>query len=94
MYILRIEHKALSFEEWKQAFDSDPAGRARLGVRRYRIARAVDDPSHVMIDLEFDTESQATALLAALRGVWARLEGSVLTDPQARIAEVVESRDL
>jgi hypothetical protein len=91
MPILRIEHPVPDFDGWKRAFDDDPAGRERSGVRRYRILRSMDDPNYVMIDLELDSKAEADALLAAMRRVWARVEGSVMRDPQARIVEVVES---
>jgi hypothetical protein len=93
MVILRIEHSILNFDGWKKAFDGDPVGREKFGVRRYRILRALDDANHVMIDLEFDTASQAEALLAAMRAVWGRVEGKIMMNPQARIAEVVESKE-
>jgi hypothetical protein len=93
MSILHIEHRVPSFDGWKQAFDSDPVGRERTGVRRYRIARAVDDPNYVMIDLEFDTTQRAEALLASMREVWKRVEGQVMWSPQARIVEVAETPD-
>lgn len=92
MYILRIEHPVPNYAGWKQAFDSDPVGREKLGVRRYQILRAVDDPNYVMIDLEFDTISQAEALLAAMRVVWGRVEGTIMMHPQSRIVEAVESK--
>jgi len=60
-------------------------------VRRYRVLRSIDDPNYVMIDLEFDTESQAEALLAGLRALWSRVEGTVIMNPQARIVEAVET---
>ncbi len=91
MYMLRIEHPVPNFDGWKQAFDSDPVGRVKMGVRRYQIARAVDDPNYVIIDLEFDTAAQAEALLAAMRVVWRRVEGTVMTNPQARIVQTVET---
>ena len=90
MYMLRIEHPVPSFEGWKKAFDSDPVGRKKLGVRRYQILRPIDDAKYVMIDLEFNTASQAEALLAAMRGVWSRVQGTIMTNPQARIVEAVE----
>lgn len=62
-------------------------------LRRYQIFRAIDDPNDVMIDLEFDTASETKALLAALRVVWSRVEGSVMSDPHARIVETVESKE-
>jgi ribosomal protein L35AE/L33A len=92
MYVLRIEHPVPDFDGWKKAFDSDPAGRQKSGVRRYRIGRATDDRNHVMIDLEFDTLAEAEALLASMRAIWNRVAGTVIRNPQARIVEVVESR--
>ncbi len=92
MYILRIEHPVFDFDGWKEAFDSDPVGREKSGVRRYQILRPVDDPNYVMIDLEFDTATQAESLLAAMRMVWGRIEGTIMMNPQARIVEVIETK--
>lgn len=93
MYRLRIEHPVPDFEAWKRAFDGDPVNRERSGVRRYWISRAVDDPQHVIIDLEFATARQAMDLLAAMRQVWGRVQGQIMMNPQARISEVVEERE-
>ena len=92
MYMLRIEHPVPNFEGWKRAFDGDPVGREKSGVRRYQILRASDDPNFVMIDLEFDTAKQAEALLAAMRVVWGRVEGTIMMNPKARIVEVTGTR--
>jgi hypothetical protein len=94
MIVLRIEHPVPSFEGWKQAFESDPANRARAGVRRYQVMRATDDPNYVLIDLEFDTQAQAEGLLAAMREVWRGVEGTIMSSPRARIVEVVETKEL
>ena len=93
MPILRIEHSVPNYTGWKAAFDSDPVGRQRSGVRRYQVMRAIDDPTYVLIDLEFDTTAEAEALLAAMQVVWGRVEGTVMTSPTARIVEVVETKD-
>jgi hypothetical protein len=93
MTILHIEHPVPDYNEWKKAFDNDPVGREKLGVRRYRILRPINDPNYVMIDLEFDTPSQAEALLTAMRAVWSRVEGKIMTNPQARIVEAVETKE-
>lgn len=93
MPILRIEHPVPNFDGWKAAFDSDPAGRERSGVRRYQILRSMDDPNYVMIDLEFDSKGEADALLAAMREVWGRVEGTIMWNPQAHIVEIVESKE-
>lgn len=92
MVMLRIEHPVPNYVGWKQAFDSDPVGREKSGVRRYQILRPVDDPNYVMIDLEFDTVQQAEALLAAMRVVWGRVEGTIMTNPKARIVEIAEAK--
>jgi ribosomal protein L35AE/L33A len=94
MYMLRIQHPGPNYEGWKKAFDSDPVGRQKSGVRRYQILRAVDDPNFVMIDLEFDSPAQAEALLAAMRVVWGNVQGTIMSHPEARIAEAVETKQL
>ena len=93
MPILRIEHSVPDFDGWKRAFDSDPVDRTKSGVRRYQVLRSIDDPNYVMIDLEFDTQSEAEALLAAMREVWSRVQGKLVLDPQARIVETVETKE-
>ena len=93
MTILHIEHPVPDYNRWKKAFDNDPVGREKMGVRRYQILRPINDPNYVMIDLEFDTPSQAEALLAAMRVVWSRVEGTIMTNPQAQIVEVVETKE-
>jgi hypothetical protein len=93
MFMLRIEHPVPDFGGWKKAFDSDPVGRQKSGVRRYRVSRPVDDPNYVMIDLEFDNAAEAEALHASLRELWARVEGRVMTSPRARIVEITDARD-
>jgi hypothetical protein len=91
MYILRIEHSVANFDGWKKAFDEDPVDRRKSGVRRYRILRPTDDPSYVMIDLEFETAQQAEALLAAMRNIWGRVEGKIMANPKARVVELFEA---
>jgi ribosomal protein L35AE/L33A len=91
MPILQIEHPVPDFEGWKKAFDSDPAGRQQGGVRRYKISRRIDNPNFVIIDLEFDTLSEAETFLSSLRNLWRSVEGKVMNNPQSRIIEVVES---
>ncbi len=44
MVILHIEHPVSNFNFWKKAFDSDPVGRAKSGVKRYQVLRPWDDP--------------------------------------------------
>ncbi len=93
MVTLQIEHPVPSYEGWKQAFDSDPVGRQQSGVRRYRVLRPVDNPNFVIIELDFDSLGEAEAMLAALRALWGRVEGTVMSNPQVRLAEMMETRD-
>jgi hypothetical protein len=94
MVILQIEHAVANFNGWKQAFDSDPVGRQRMSVRRYRIMRPVNEPNFAIIELEFDTVAEAEALLAAMREVWSRVQGTLVQSPQARITEIVETVEM
>lgn len=93
MSILRIEHPVPDYGVWKAAFDSDPVGRERSGVRGHRVMRSIEDPNYVLIDLEFDTPGEAEGLLAAMRVVWDRVAGTVMSNPQARIVEAVETEE-
>jgi hypothetical protein len=92
MVILQIEHPVPSFDAWKSAFDSDPVNREQSGVRRYQIFRPIDNPNYAMVELEFDSSSEAEALLAAMREVWRRVGGTIMESPRVRIIEVVESK--
>ena len=40
----------------------------------------------------FDTREEAEGLLTAMRGVWARVTGSLISDPAAQIVESVETK--
>lgn len=71
MTTLQIEHGVRDYDRWKAAFDGDPVGREAGGVRRYRIARQLDDPNCVRIDLDFDTTAEAEAFHDKLRALWA-----------------------
>ncbi len=94
MTILHIEHPIRDFDLWKKAFDSDPIGRERSGVRQYQILRPIDDPNYVMINLAFDSSKAAEAALAALHELWRSPAASpaLMGTPQTRIIEVVENQ--
>lgn len=93
MFVLQIEHAVPDFEAWKRAFDSDPIGREESGVLRHTVLRPVDDPKTVVIELELRTVQEAEHLLARLRGLWGSQQGTLVMNPTARIAEVVETRE-
>lgn len=93
MHVVQIEHATTGYATWKNAFDSDPIGRERSGVRRYRISRPVDDPDYVVIDLEFDDRERAAAFHGALEVMWASPQAQAVLGgtPRARLIEEVEA---
>lgn len=64
-------------------------------MRRYRILRPIDDPNYIMVDLEFDSSSEAEAFLAAKRDVWRSPQAApaLVGSRQARIVEAVETKE-
>jgi hypothetical protein len=94
MPVVRIEHSVPNFEKWKQAFDRDPADRKGSGVRRYEILRLQNDPNYVMIDLEFDSTSEAEAFAQKMQRTWDGPAKGVMLSPSARIADIVEAKDV
>lgn len=96
MTTVHIEHTVNDFDAWKAAFDSDPADRAGSGVTHYEIFRLADDPQSVMIQLDFESRSQADAFLKVMEGVWKspQVASSLGSTPRARVTDRVESDDL
>jgi len=93
MIVLQIEHRVPNFDGWKKAFESDPIDRKKSGVKSYRIYRPADDKNYVIIDLVFNTVSEAESALVALRKLWSKVEGTVMVNPQTRILEIVEYKE-
>ncbi len=92
--IVRIEHAVAGFDAWKRAFESDPVGRQKSGVRRYRILRPKDDPNFVMVDLEFDNANDAENFRSGMQNLWNSPEAQrVMQNPQLRIVELVETKE-
>ena len=94
MVILRLEHTAPNYEEWKKIFDSDPIDRKQSGVKHYRIYRAVEDPNHVVMEFEFNTLTEAQKVLNALDDFWEKTAGSIIINPTIHLFDIVESIDL
>jgi hypothetical protein len=91
MIVLQIEHLVPDYAGWKKAFDSDPVDRKQSGVRAYRIFRTTDNPNYIIIELEFDNLPEAEKMLGNLKKLWSQVEGKVMTNPQSRIIETIES---
>jgi hypothetical protein len=94
MIVLHIEHTVLNFDAWKASFDGYAELRQKSGVRRYSVSHLIDNPNFAMIDLEFDSLREAESLLAAVQQVWQRAVETLIKDPQWRISEVIETKEL
>jgi hypothetical protein len=96
MHVLQIEYPIRDFDTWKAAFDRFSDKRRRSGVRRHQIFQPADDPNYVVLDLEFESESEAEAYLGWLRReVWSTREASpaLAGGLQTRIAKVTEAQE-
>jgi hypothetical protein len=71
MPTLHIEHAITDFATWKAAYDRFAARRAEAGVLAERVQQPVDDPSFVVIDLDFASLEAASGFLSFLETeVW------------------------
>ena len=92
MTTLRIEHAITDYQLWKKAFDGFAEARARAGVRSCAIRLPVDDPSYLMLDLEFDTADAADRFAEFLvQHIWSSPASSpgLAGAPQTRILNLV-----
>jgi hypothetical protein len=90
MPTLHIEHAIIDFDLWKAAFGRFAEFRRQSGVLRHRVQRPVDDPTYVVIDLDFATTGEAERFLTFLREkVWSSPENApaLAGPPQTRILE-------
>lgn len=90
MPTLHIEHAILDFKLWRAAYDRFAATREQAGVLAERIQQPIDDPSYVVIDLDFATRTAAADFRTFLQQrVWAIPEASpaLVGTPSARILE-------
>jgi hypothetical protein len=90
MATLHIEHPITDFDAWKTAFDRFAEAREKSGVRGHRILRPVDDARYVVVDLDFQTASEAENFLDFLQTrVWSSEQNApaLAGTPQTRILE-------
>ena len=96
MATLHIENTVRNFDEWKAAFDKFGRFRAEKRMRAYRMARQVDDPNKVVIDLDFDSVEDATEFSAALQQIWRtpQSQEQLVAHTAPQLYDVVEHRQL
>ena len=90
MPTLHIEHAISDYGTWRAAFDRMASARENAGVRRHSVQQPVDDPAYIVVDLDFDTATEAAAFLTFLKTtVWASRGNApaLVGAPQARILQ-------
>lgn len=91
MITLHIENTIADYDAWKAAFDRYDRARRDHHVRAYRVSRPVDDPTQVLIDLDFDTRDDAAAFVRVLEKIWqtplSATVSSAHTTPELRTLE-------
>jgi hypothetical protein len=92
VHTLHIEHAVTDFATWSTAFGKFADQRQQSGVRHQRVQRPLNDPAYVVIDLDFDTASQAASFLGFLQAnVWPSGNAPALIGtPQTRILELTQ----
>lgn len=92
MYTLSIEHAVSDVPTWQQAFARFAEARRGAGVLADRVGALVDDPQHLVIELDFASREAAEGFEAFLRRVvWADRSASpaLVGAPRTRILEAV-----
>ena len=69
MATLHVSNTVRNYESWKGNFDKFEEARKERGVRGYRIARGDEEPTRVIVDLDFDSTTRAEEFAEFLRGV-------------------------
>jgi hypothetical protein len=95
MTTLHIEHAITDFHVWNAAFERFAGMRAKFGVRAHRIQHPVDDPHYIVIDLDFDTATEARRFLAFLQAnVWSSADSApaLVGEPQTKILQAAATR--
>jgi hypothetical protein len=84
MALMILGFEVENYDEWKQVFDSDPAGRKAV-AKGHRLSRSVDNPNEIYLAVDFPTTDDARAVLGRLTesGVLGRFHptvGPVITE--------------
>lgn len=54
----------------------------------------MDDPRYAMVDLEFDSPTQAATFREGLQQLWRKVDGKIIEQPRARIVQVLEFKEI
>jgi hypothetical protein len=93
MTSLHIEHAVTDLDQWIETFSSFSEVRAQGGVTATRVRRAVDEPNHVAVDLDFETVDEARSFLELLETkIWPGSPFLAGGTPQTSLLEPVTVR--
>jgi hypothetical protein len=96
MATLHVSNIVRNYDSWKGNFDKFDRARRERGVRGYRIARGAEEPTRVIVDLDFDSTTRAEEFAEFLRGVMStpQAKQELLEHDRPVILEVTEERQL
>ena len=80
MAFMLMQFEVEDFDDWKQIFDSDPAGRKKI-AKGHRIFRGVDDPRQVFVATEYSSAEDARATRGKLFASGVLDDLTVRTEP-------------
>lgn len=94
MATLHVENTVRNFDSWKSAFDKFDRFRQDQNVRSYRVARSVEDPNRVTVDLDFDSVEDATTFRTGLEKIWETPQSKehLVSHGTPLLLDVVESK--
>lgn len=96
MATLHVSNIVRNYDRWKDTFDRFDRARKERGVRGYRIARGAEEPTRVVVDLDFDSTTRAEEFAEFLRGVMStpQAQQELLEHETPVVLEVMEERQL
>jgi len=89
-----MEHKVGNFEAWKGIFDKEDLVLRQGGCRRFGLYRDTEDPSLLVIFLEFDTRPNAKKFLESERLEQVMKQSGVEGKPAIHYLDLLEKKVL
>ena len=93
---MKLELEVRDYDQWRQAFAQDQAGRAAHGMRHDRIYRPIDDGKWVLLGSDCDDADSAHRFLEVMR-TQVRPDPAKapakIGQPRTVITELVETHD-
>jgi quinol monooxygenase YgiN len=90
MHVL-VRHKVSDYNRWKDAFDSHLATRKRAGETGFRVFHGVDDPSEVVLLLDWQSTEEARKYMGSGELRDAMEKAGVVGAPEIQFLEDVRS---